>query len=148
MSTSKLTQTIDRPVADVFATVTDLTTYPEWNPTTASATKLTEGDLKNGTRFELSVRGLGKQEMELTEFEQNKRVRLEPRSKMFGGGHRFTFDDNGDKTTVHHELQMDAKGIFILMSPFMRIMASRNLKKTASSLKRHLESSDAAASGS
>ena len=147
MPTSRLTQTIDRPVADVFATVADLTTFPSWNPTTQSATKLTDGDPGEGARFQLSMKGFGKQEIELTEFELNERVRLEPKSKMFSGGHRWTFTADGDQTTIHHELEMNPKGLWKLISPMMGLMASRNLKGTAEALRSYLESPDAANSG-
>lgn len=144
MPTYKLTQTIDRPVADVFATVADLTTFPGWNPTTVSVTKLTESEPGEGSRFEMAIKGYGKQELELTEYDENKRVRLTPHSKMIGGGHRFTFTAEGDKTRVDHELEMRAKGIWVLMTPIMGMMSKKNLKTTAAALQAHLESERAA----
>ena len=139
MPTFTLTQTIDRRVADVFATVADLTTFPKWNPTTVSASALTEGEPREGFRYELAVRGFGKIEMELTDFEKDRRVRLTPHSKMLGGGHRFTFNADGDKTRIDHELEMKGKGIWVLMTPMMGMMGKKNLRKTADALKSYLE---------
>ena len=139
MPTARLTQTIDKPVGDVFKVVSDLTTFPKWNPTTASATSLTEGDPGLGSKFELAVKGFGKQEMELTEFEKDQVVRLTPHSSMFEGGHRFSFTADGDKTRIDHELVMKPKGIWVLMSPVMGMMSRKNLKKTAKALETYME---------
>ena len=139
MPTHKLGQKINRPVADVFATVADVTTFPSWNPTTESATKLTEGDPGLGTKFEMSIKGFGKQEIELTEFEQDTHVRLTPQSNMFEGGHTFTFTAEGDGTRVEHVLVMNPKGIFILMTPLIGFMSKRNLSRTADALQVYLE---------
>ena len=139
MPTHRLRQTIDRQVADVFATVADLTTFPDWNPTTVAAEKLTDGEPGNGTRYLLTISGFGKQVTELSEFEENRSVRLEPKSRMFRGGHRFLFSAEADKTTVDHELEMNRRGIFILLSPLMGIMAKRNLRATAQALPDYLE---------
>ena len=80
MALVKHTQVINRPVEEVFQTVVDVTNFPKWNPTTPSARKLSTGEIGDGTRFELEIRGFGKVEQELREFERNKRVRLVPSS--------------------------------------------------------------------
>lgn len=56
MPVLKLTQTIDRPVEQVFATVIDVANFPRWNPTTKSARQLSPGEVGEGTRFELEIR--------------------------------------------------------------------------------------------
>ena len=43
MPTPTLSQVIDRPVGEVFAVVSDLTTFPDWNPTTKAAHKISVG---------------------------------------------------------------------------------------------------------
>ena len=131
MPVSRLTQTIDRPVDEVFSTVADLTTFPRWNPTTVSAEKLTEGAHAQGARFLMAVRGFGKMPMELDEFEANRRVRLVPQIKTFSGGHRFTFTAEGGKTRIDNELEMNGKGMWRLMTPFMGRMSRKNLRDTA-----------------
>ncbi len=139
MPTVTLTQTINRPITDPFAIVTDVTTFPQWNPTTVSATKLTDGPIGEGTRYQVAIRGFGKQELELRDYEEGRRVRLVPHSKMLAGGHLFDFHAQGDHTRIDHELVMQPKGILKLMSPFMGAMARKNLNDTATALQRHLE---------
>ena len=140
MSTASLTQTIARPVADVFAIITDITTFPDWNPTTVSAVKITDGPIGEGTRYRMAIRGFSEQELELQEFEDQRHVRLVPFSKMVGGGHRFALRSQGGGTRIDHELVMELKGVYRVMQPFLGPLSRKNLNETATALKRYLES--------
>ncbi len=59
---------------------------------------------------------------------------------MMGGGHRFVFTTQDNETRIDQELIMQPKGIFILMTPMMKMMGSKNLKGTTDSLQKYLES--------
>ena len=100
---------------------------------------LTDGDPGVGWKFEMAIKGFDTQEIKLTEFDKDEQVRLSPKSKMFSGGHRFTFTAEGDKTRIDHDLEMNPKGIFVLMTPFMGLMAKRNLRDTAAALEEHFK---------
>jgi uncharacterized protein YndB with AHSA1/START domain len=126
-------------VEEVFEAVVDVANFPKWNPTTPSARKLAPGEIGEGTRFELEIRGFGKVALELREFERNKRVRLVPSMKFLSGGHRFIFTAQGVTTRIDHEVEMTPKGLFKVFSPFMRIMGAKNLRDTADALQRYLE---------
>ena len=139
MPLARLSQTINRPVEQVFQTVTDITAFPKWNPTTKSARRLTPGKMGNGTRFEMSITGFGKQELILEEYQENRQVRLVPVSNLIGGGHRFMFTTDGDGTRIDHELEMVPKGVFKVFSPLMGMMSRRNLRDTAAALETYLQ---------
>jgi uncharacterized protein YndB with AHSA1/START domain len=139
MAVAKLTQVINKPVDVVFHTVVDVANFPKWNPTTPSARKLSAGEIGNGTRFELEIRGFGKVEQELREFERNKRVRIVPSFKLLTGGHRFVFTADGVKTRIDHELEMTPRGIFKVFIPLMGMMGKKNLRDTANALQSYLE---------
>jgi uncharacterized protein YndB with AHSA1/START domain len=140
MPVLKLSQTIDRPVAQVFAAVIDVEKFPQWNPTTKSARKLSAGAaIGEGTEFELEIKGFGKVLQTWREFEQDKRAFLVPTMKMMGGGHRFLFSAEGDKTRIDHELEMLPRGFFKLMSPMLAMMGKMNLRDTAAALKIYVE---------
>jgi len=139
MAIVKRTQVIRKPVAEVFRTVVDVENFPKWNPTTPRARKLTSGEIGEGTRFELEIRGFGKVLQELREFELNKRVRLVPTMRVLSGGHRFVFSAQGDSTRVDHELEMTPKGLFKMFSPLMGMMGGKNLRDTANALRTYLE---------
>jgi hypothetical protein len=52
VATLTFSQEIDRPVADVFATVADIGTFASWNPTIKSSRQLTPGQPRNDMRAE------------------------------------------------------------------------------------------------
>ena len=133
------TQMINKPVEQVFETVVNLANFPRWNPTTPRARKLSPGEIGEGTRFELEIRGFGKVPQELREFERNKRVRIVPSMKFLSGGHRFLFTAQGARTRIDHELEMTPKGLFKIFSPFIRMMGEKNLGDLANALQRYLE---------
>ena len=139
MAIVKHIQVINKPVEEVFQTVVDVANFPKWNPTTPSARKLSAGEIGNGTRFELEIRGFGKVEQELREFERNKRVRIVPSFKLLTGGHRFIFTAEGARTRIDHELEMTPKGVFKIFIPLMGMMGKKNLRDTANALQRYLE---------
>jgi hypothetical protein len=135
-----MSQTISRPVDEVFATVVRLDEFPRWSPRNPSGKKLTPGAIGEGTRFQLGIKGFGTVTNELREFEPNKRVMVTPLSSMLEGGHRWIFSDLGNGTTrIDHELEMRPKGIFKLMGPMLRSTGAKNVKETAAALQRHLE---------
>jgi hypothetical protein len=139
MPVLRLTQVIRRPVADVFDTVVDVANFPRWNPTTKAARKLGDGEIGEGSRFELEIAGFGKTEQELQEFRRNEHVRLVPHIRSLAGGHRFLFTPEGACTRIDHELEMTPKGFFKVMLPFMGLMGKKNLRATADALKDFLE---------
>jgi uncharacterized protein YndB with AHSA1/START domain len=141
MAIVKLSQVIHKPVEEVFRTVVDVASFPKWNPTTPGARKLTSGEVGEGTRFELEIRGFGKVLQELREFERNKRVRLVPDIRFLTGGHRFIFTAEGDRTRIDHELEMTPKGVFWIFAPLMGMMGRKNLRGTANALQAYLERS-------
>ena len=100
MAVVKRTQVINKPVDVVFQTVVNVANFPNWNPTTPSARKLSNGEIGNGTRFELEIRGFGKVQHELREFDRNKQVRPVPGFKLLaanrtGGRHGHSKIDTG-----------------------------------------------------
>jgi hypothetical protein len=140
MATFGLTQFIDRPVADVFTAVIHVENFPAWSPNNhKSARRLSDGEIREGTQFEIEIKGFGKVLQRLEEFEPNKRVRIVPDIKMLAGGHRFLFRPEGSGTRLDHELEMSPKGLFVLMTPMMVMMGKRNLREVTDALKAHLE---------
>jgi ligand-binding SRPBCC domain-containing protein len=135
----KLTQTIDRPLEEVFNTVIHLEDFPRWSPQNPSARRISEGEIGDGSRFEMEIKGFGLVPQTLEEFERNRRVRVVPHIKQITGGHRFIFTDLGGKTRIDHEMEMNPKGAYRLMLPMMYLVGKRNLKLTVAALKKYLE---------
>jgi len=135
----KLSQVIDRPAHEVFRVIADVAKLAEWNPTIKSARKLSDGPASEGTRFEMVLAGLGAVPHTLEEFRRNVQARYVPHFKVNSGGHRFVLTPQGEKTKVEHELEMNPKGFYVLMSPFMTMVGRKNLKLTADALKKYVE---------
>jgi|GEM_PF-1286394 len=134
-----LDQTIDRPAAAVFHAITALDDFPKWNPSVKRAEKISPGAPKEGSRFAFWVRGFGRTEQTLEEFDANKRVRIVPHSPKFTGGHRFVLKPQGKATRVEHELELRPRGAMTLVRPFLGPLMRKNLNDTANALKAYLE---------
>ena len=140
MAVFKTSQVINRPVADVFNTVIHIEEFPKWSPQNTSAKRVTNGEIGEGSRFLMEIKGFGMVPQVLREFQANRRVKIVPEIKMLSGGHRFTFSEEpGNKTRIDHELEMKPKGIYNLMMPMMWFMGKRNLRITEQSLQAYLE---------
>jgi len=138
----KRSQVINRPVAVAFETVIHVERFASWNAArNPSARRLSEGEIRNGSTFELEIKGFGKVRQELQDFQTNKRVKLVPDTKQIRGGHTFIFTDLGaGKTRIDHELEMTPRGACWLMLPMMIMMGRKNLEATMAALQKHLES--------
>jgi hypothetical protein len=132
-------QVIDAPIDRVFAIIIDGGNFAAWNPTIRSSRRLDAGEIANGSRFEWDLRGFGKVEQELHEFERPRQVRIVPHMKQIEGGHRFKLTSDGGGTRIEHELEMRPKGLFVLFTPMMGMIGRKNLKDTANALQAHIE---------
>jgi uncharacterized protein YndB with AHSA1/START domain len=140
MAVFRLTQVIDQPVGKVFNTVVHIEDFPKWSPQNPSARRVSDGEIAEGSRFLMEIKGFGTVPQVLHEFEANRRVRIVPQLKTLRGGHRFTFTaERADRTRIDHEIEMSPQGIYRLMMPMMWFMGKRNLRITAQSLKAYLE---------
>jgi uncharacterized protein YndB with AHSA1/START domain len=136
----KKTQVIKAPVERVFKAVIEIENFPKWNPTTAVTRKVSSGETRLGSEFEMKIRGFGMVKQTLDEFETNKRVMIVPHIKMLGGGHRFIFKKLSEtETQVDHEMIMIPKGVFKFFSPMMKSMGKKNVDALADCLQKYLE---------
>jgi uncharacterized protein YndB with AHSA1/START domain len=135
-----MTQVINRPVAEVFNTVIHLEDFPKWSPQNPSAKRVSDGEIGEGSRFLMEIKGFGMVPQVLREFETNRRVRVVPDLKTLSGGHRWTFTpESGNRTRIDHELEMTPKGIYRLMLPMFLFVGRRTVRITAEALRAYLE---------
>jgi uncharacterized protein YndB with AHSA1/START domain len=135
-----MTQVINRPVAEVFNTVIHLEDFPKWSPQNPSAKRVSDGEIGEGSRFLMEIKGFGMVPQVLREFETNRRVRVVPDLKTLSGGHRWTFTpESGNRTRIDHELEMTPKGIYKLMLPMFLFVGRRTVRITAEALRAYLE---------
>jgi len=110
------TQVMDAPIDAVFTVIVDGGDFSSWNPTIRSSRRLDAGEIGEGSCYEWDLRGFGKLQQELQEFDRPRQVRIVPHTKQIEGGHRFRLSSEGERTRIEHELEMRIKGLFVLFT--------------------------------
>ena len=135
--------TIDRPLEDVFAYVSDVERVPDWAAPALEREKVSAGPVGVGTRYR-AVDHLPGRRVEFTEvithWEPRERVGLRMQAPFNADvGLRFRPTDEGG-THIHLSLDMKPSGLMGLLTPLLRVPVRRMFKKDLESLKRILES--------
>lgn len=134
--------TIDRPVEQVFAYVTDLRNEPAWHTDVLEAQQTSDGPIGVGTTYRIRVKpsmGVSEGVQEVIRFEPNRIQVL--RGDM--GRLRPTITnlvepaDGGTKYT--RRIQIEASGLMGLLLPLVRPMIGKSNTGFVANLKRVLE---------
>jgi uncharacterized protein YndB with AHSA1/START domain len=134
--------TIQRPVEEVFAYVTDTSNDPAWHTDVLEARKTSEGPIGLGTtwhsRFKPSM-GVSEGDMEVVAFEPNRKEVLRGVVGPMEPTLTYLFEpaDAGTRFTRH--IRIKVSGIMRLMEPLMWIDAPRRNRGFVANLKRVLE---------
>jgi uncharacterized protein YndB with AHSA1/START domain len=134
--------TIDRPVEDVFAYVSDTTNDPAWHTDILEARKTSEGPIGTGTTWHAKFKptmGISEGVMEVVTFEPN---RTEVMRGDIGPMHptlTFLFEPSNGGTKVTRHVQISVSGWMKIMSPMMGMMLPKQNKGFLANLKRVLE---------
>ena len=138
--------TIDRPVEDVFAVLTDPTLSPKWAANAIRGELLTDGPPGIGTQRRMVVKGMFgrtmESVMEVTELEPNRAVALKLISASWGGTGRtrYTFTPAGESTRIDWRWEMEPGGwLRPFAGPFMSFFG-RAFQKDLDNLKAMMES--------
>ena len=113
---------IDRPIAEVFAFLSDGTNDPTFSPRVHEIRQTTEGPIGVGTVFESKVKDAGmttSRKFELTAFEAPAKIRWTERSKNLitvpqGGYDLEPVSDTQTRVTIHNELEGHGFGKLIV----------------------------------
>ncbi|MDX1659277.1 MAG: SRPBCC family protein [Nitriliruptorales bacterium] len=138
--------TIDGPIEDVFARLTDLDHYGTWMHRTGlfgGCRQVSDGPVREGTRYVDRSR-MGTFHGEVTEFEAPTRVSFVETMRMFGQGAMqarpaYELEPDGDRTIVHHVAEGEMWGWMRIMKPMAGMMASWERSRVLSSLARSFE---------
>jgi uncharacterized protein YndB with AHSA1/START domain len=136
--------TINRPVEEVFAYVTDVTNDPAWHTDVLEARKTTEGPIGTGTiwhsRFKPSM-GISEGDMEVVTFEAN---RIEVMQGEIGPMHptlTYLCEPSNGGTKFTRRVQITVSGWMKIMQPMMGMMLPKQNRGFLANLKRVLEES-------
>jgi len=134
--------TINRPVAEVFAYVSDVSNEPAWHTDVLEARQTSAGPIGIGTTFLIRVKpsmGVSEGETEVIGFELNRKQVL--RGEM--GSMRPTITDLFEladgRTKFTRRVQIEASGLMRLMLPLVRPMIGKSNTGFLANLKRVLE---------
>jgi uncharacterized protein YndB with AHSA1/START domain len=138
--------TIGKPAAEVWSYLTDPAKVEQWQVSAVEIRKETEGPMRVGSKLMDVRRFLGKRmelEMEVTEFEPERRFSLRVASGPFPFESRQTLTAADGATTVDVTLEGEPGGFFKLAAPLVQHRAERQLETDLETLKDLLESEPA-----
>jgi carbon monoxide dehydrogenase subunit G len=139
--------TIQRPIEEVFAVLTDPTRSPEWSKHSIRGELLTEGPPRVGSRRRTVVKGIagiGTMEsvFEVTEIDPLRAVALRQVSASWGGSGatRYTFTPVDDGTRVDWTWELNPGGAMKLFAGPMMAISRRMFQSDLENLKGLMES--------
>jgi uncharacterized protein YndB with AHSA1/START domain len=134
--------TINRPVEDVFAFVTDVTNDPAWHTDVLEARKASEGPIGLGTiwhsRFKPAM-GISEGDMEVVTFEPSRKQVMRGDVGPMHPTLTYLFEPTDGGTKFTRQVHIDISGWMKIMSPMMGMVTRMRNKGFLANLKRVLE---------
>ena len=137
--------TINRPVSEVFAYLTDVTNLPEWQGGTIDVRPETEGATSVGSRFTQVLKFLGRRlesTLEVTEYEPDRRFSLRTLSGPVPFTVRHTLEPSDGATRIDVVGEGEPGGFFRMAEPLVARQAKRMFEHDFATLKDLLEARD------
>ena len=134
--------TIDRPVAEVFAFVTDLSNEPAWHTDLLEARRVSEGPVGIGTRYEVRFKpfmGNSEGTEEVIGFEPNRLQVVRGEVGPMRPTVTYLVEPANGGTRFTRRLHLEASGLMGVVIPLMRPMIARTNAVFVTNLKRVLE---------
>lgn len=138
--------TINRPVEDVFAYVTDVTNDPEWHTDALEARKTTEGPIGLGTRWHVRFKpsmGISEGDMDVTAFEPNRMEVMHGQLGPMEPTLTYLFEPANGGTRLTRRVQIKVSGWMKVMTPLMGMMTRKSSAGFLDNLKNVLERASA-----
>lgn len=142
MVTNEKIITINRPVEEVFAYVSDLTRGPEWQPGLVEVRRITEGPEGVGTQYTGVRKFMGRKMesvIEFTTYEPNKKLVFKSISGDSPLVQSFLFEPTPEGTKLIARLELQTPGLMSLAKPLIASSLKRDVDTNYSILKNLLE---------
>ena len=133
--------TIKAPAEKVFEVWSDVERYPEWAGPVLERRKLTEGPVRIGSMFRAVDQWPGRRmefDMEITEFEENKRFGARW-SEPMAGNWTSSLTETADGTRLDFEMETRLPPVMRLFSPILKPWAEKQNAQFMAALKHRLE---------
>ena len=130
---------IDRPLEEVFSYVANPENLPEWSNLVLEVRKDAEGQLKEGDRFSVVAKFLGRRfetPFEVSAHEPPRRHADRSMGGPFEQEYIYTFEETGGgKTRLTHVVEAEPGGFFRLVGPLLERAGSRQFRADLQILK-------------
>jgi uncharacterized protein YndB with AHSA1/START domain len=136
------TITIDRPIDEVFAYVTDTANDPAWHTDILEARKTSEGPTGIGTTWHVRfkpVMGVSEGDVEVVNFEPNRKEVQEGVMGPMQPTLTYLFEPADGGTRFTRRVEIRTSGMMRLMEPLMRLMTPGRNARFLANLKEVLE---------
>ncbi len=144
MPTFDVSTTIKRPVADVFAVLSNVANNPKWSSVALEAKQTSPGPIGVGTTARFVGKVLGRRiesDFEVTEFEPNRKFASLSKSGPIPLQVTVTFEPIEGGTRVNTTIEGEPGGFFKLAEPLMVSMGKRQFQSDLDNLKDMMEAS-------
>jgi len=134
--------TINRPIQDVFAYVTDHANDNYWKPFVTESRQISAGAIGVGTRFEIVTVAWGYRragEVEILEYEPERMFKYRGHDRYFPFIGQLMFSKVPSGTHIHGHVEFQAQGVWKLLSPLLLMFFRIQTKQTFMRLKQILE---------
>lgn len=134
--------TINRPVEEVFAYVTDTSNDPAWHTDILEARKTSEGPIGMGTIWHLRFKpamGVSEGDTEVVAFETNRKEAMRGVMGPMQPTLTYLFEPADGGTRFTRRVQIKVSGMMRLMEPLMWLMTPKGNRGFVANLKRVLE---------
>jgi carbon monoxide dehydrogenase subunit G len=114
---------VDRPVEEVFGFVGDFANAERWDPGVAASTALTEGPVRVGSRYALTVVFNGRQlpmTYQVTAYDPPRRVELRGTGSTVKALDDIRFEATGRGTRIRYTADLRLRGPLRLGEPLLR----------------------------
>jgi len=142
MVTNEKIITINRPVTEVFAYVSDLPRGPEWQPGLVEVRRITEGPEGVGTQYNGVRKFMGRKlesVIEYTTYEPNKKLVFKSISGNTPIVQSFLFEPTVEGTKLTARLELQTSGLMGLAEPLIASSLKRDVDANYDILKKLLE---------
>lgn len=101
------TVTVQRPLHEVFAYVSEFSRIQEWDPAVSRATKLTPGAPGVGSEYQIDMRAGFSLHYRVIEFEDDARMKMTVDSRLFAAEEEIRFKEVAGQTQVRYIARFD-----------------------------------------
>ena len=142
MVTNEKAITINRPVEEVFAYISDLQNGPKWQTGLLEVRRITEGPPGLSTQFTSVRKFMGRRMesgIEFTAYEPNKKIAFISISGSSPFEQSFLFESTVDGTRLTTRLELQTAGLMGLAEPLIASGVKREMDVAFDELKKMLE---------